>query len=294
MTYEKKGRYIVEFPDIPSPRQHFIEIDVEERRNNYREVELGFDEERAAREAKRCLSCRRCLGCALCWAECKPEAIVFEMEDEILEMEATEVVISPGVEHAIDRADRRFGLGSHPNVITDLQMERMLSEHGPSAGLVICPYDGEIPARIAFVQGYDSAAPDLHRSTLCFALNEAALVKKRVADAEIRIFAAEADATAKALGLADADMGGIRISETGVQAVEIRENKPTLVLGANGTREEVECDLAVILTQPVLSKDLKDITKSLGLNLGYASFLAGSTPGTVTSGRESPLIASLD
>jgi hypothetical protein len=73
--YEKKGRYIVEFQDIPFERQHQIEIEVDERRGNYNEVELGFDEQRALQEAKRCLSCRRCLGCALCWAECKPERL---------------------------------------------------------------------------------------------------------------------------------------------------------------------------------------------------------------------------
>ena len=85
MLYEKKGRYIVEFPDILTKRQHHIEIEVDERRMNNKEVELGFDEERALKEAKRCLSCRRCLGCALCWAECKPEAIMFDMQDEILD-----------------------------------------------------------------------------------------------------------------------------------------------------------------------------------------------------------------
>ena len=88
MIYEKKGRYIVEFQDIPRSRQHHIEIPVDARRLNYDEVELGFDEERALKEAKRCLSCRRCLGCALCWAECKPEAINFEMEDELIDLEA--------------------------------------------------------------------------------------------------------------------------------------------------------------------------------------------------------------
>ena len=97
MQYENKGRFIVKFGDIPSPRQHLVEIGVEERRNNYLEVELGFDEQRALREAKRCLSCRRCLGCALCWAECKPEAIRFDMQDEIIELAADSVIISPGV-----------------------------------------------------------------------------------------------------------------------------------------------------------------------------------------------------
>src|SRR5512147_3045519 len=137
--YEKKGRYIVEFQDIPKARQHYIEIDVEERRNNYKEVELGFNEERALKEAKRCLSCRRCLGCALCWAECKPEAIVFEMEDELIDVEADEVILSSGVERAIELVYRKFGLGTNLNVITDLQFERMMSYSGPSNGIIIRP-----------------------------------------------------------------------------------------------------------------------------------------------------------
>ena len=145
MQYENKGRYVVRFQDIPSPRQQIIEIEVDERRNNYKEVELGFDLERAMKEAKRCLSCRRCLGCALCWAECKPEAIQFDMQDEIIELDAEEMIISPGVERALDRIDRRFGLAKDTNVITDLQLERMLNDYGPSAGLVIRPYDGEVP-----------------------------------------------------------------------------------------------------------------------------------------------------
>ena len=109
--YENKGRYIVEFQDIPTERQHQIEIEVEDRRGTYSEVELGFDEERAVKEAKRCLSCRRCLGCALCWAECKPEAIVFEMEDEYYDLEADAVIISAGVERPRERIDSSFGLG---------------------------------------------------------------------------------------------------------------------------------------------------------------------------------------
>ena len=104
--YEKKGRYIVEFPDIPATRQHQTEISVEDRRGNNKEVELGFDEEKARREARRCLSCRRCLGCALCWAECKPEAIIFELEDEEFQLDADSVIVrvvddGPGIPEAI-------------------------------------------------------------------------------------------------------------------------------------------------------------------------------------------------
>jgi heterodisulfide reductase subunit A-like polyferredoxin len=275
VDYEKKGRYIVEFQDIPAEREHQIEIEVDERRENYNEVELGFDEERALREAKRCLSCRRCLGCALCWAECKPEAIIFEMEDEYYDVEADAVIISAGVERPHDRIDARFGLGQHLNVITDLQLARMLSENGPSKGLVIRPYDGEIPTSIAFVQSYESASPPMHTSALCLAINEAILVRGKLAEAEIEVFAnnledfrQEQDSTLKGLEK-------IEISDATVSNVEAVENQNLEVtISSNGSETSKVFEMIVLLTQPQLSNQVKQMSKELDLSLNYASFLA--------------------
>jgi heterodisulfide reductase subunit A-like polyferredoxin len=274
--YEKKGRYIVEFPDIPAARQHQTEISVEERRGNNKEVELGFDEERARREARRCLSCRRCLGCALCWAECKPEAIIFELEDEELEVDAVSVIVSPGVERAHDRVDRRFGLGQHLNVITDVHLEQMLRETGPSRGLVIRPYDGEIPTRIAFVQGYEAAAPAMHNAALCFGINEAILVRRKLPAAEIEVFAVglsgfrgEHEGDLKTLDRID-------LREASVTAVKPDASQSlTLTILRDGAEESRTFDLVVLLTQPQLSKELRQLTRALGVSVSAASFLPG-------------------
>ncbi len=287
MQYENKGRYIVRFKDIPSPRQHYIEIDVEERRNNYNEVELGFDEQRALSEAKRCLSCRRCLGCALCWAECKPEAIQFEMEDEIIEIEADSVIISPGVERAIDRIDKKFGLAKDTNIITDLQLERMLSEGGPSAGLVIRPYDGEIPAGIAFVQAFEKAAPNLQKAALTFALNEAALVRQKLPGAKIRFFAAgleEIEGAGKAIKTC-----GIETAIGPVQSVEPHDRSVKVICG-DGEQDTEVFDLVVLITQPQISKDARDLTKKLGLGMTYGNFLAGES-GLIKTDKEAIRLA---
>ncbi|HYA40436.1 MAG TPA: hypothetical protein VEF34_03985 [Syntrophobacteraceae bacterium] len=282
MQYENKGRFIVRFGDIPSPRQQFIEIGVDERRNNYNEVELGFDEERALKEASRCLSCRRCLGCALCWAECKPEAIQFELQDETIELEADSVIVSPGVERALDRIDRRFGLAKDTNVVTDLQLERMLSEAGPSAGLVIRPYDGEIPASVAFVQAYDKAPPAMHRAALTFAVNEASLLRQKLPKAEVMMFAAGLDDFAeakKALGTA-----GIQVQNAPVQSVAPNGGSSVKVAPAEGQAKDF--DLVVLITQPQMSKDARDLAKSLGLSLSYADFLSGEGDGLVKTDKE--------
>ncbi len=289
MQYENKGRYVVRFKDIPSPRQQIIEIEVDERRNNYKEVELGFDLERAMKEAKRCLSCRRCLGCALCWAECKPEAIQFDMQDEIIELDAEEVIISPGVERALDRMDKRFGLAKDTNVITDLQLERMLNEYGPSAGLVIRPYDGEVPGSIAFVQAYDEASESMHRTAMTFAVNEASLLRRRLPKAQIVLFAADLESfpeAGKALQTAE-----VEVRNTPVQSVSSDSGTATVKTGSDGKAEENKFDLVVLITQPRISNDARDLTKSLGLGIAYADFLTAGGQGLIKTEKESVQLA---
>jgi heterodisulfide reductase subunit A-like polyferredoxin len=282
--YEKKGRYIVEFPDIPSARQHQTEISVEERRGSNKEVELGFAEERARREARRCLSCRRCLGCALCWAECKPEAIVFDMEDEEFELDADSIIVSPGVERAYDRVDPRFGLGQHLNVITDVHLEQMLRESGPSKGLVIRPYDGEVPARIAFVQSYDAAAPAMHSTALCLGINEAILVRRKVPTAEIDVLARDLADFRKEHESALKGLERINLHEASVTAVATEENESLrLTITRDGAEESRSFDLVVLLTQPQLSREVRQLARELGVSVSAASFLSAGEGSVLVS-----------
>jgi heterodisulfide reductase subunit A-like polyferredoxin len=274
--YEKKSRYIVEFPDIPAARQHQTEISVEERRGNNKEVELGFDEERARLEAKRCLSCRRCLGCALCWAECKPEAIIFELEDEEFEVEAESVIVSAGIERAHDRVDRRFGLGRYLNVVSDVHLEQMLRDSGPSRGIVIRPYDGEIPSRIAFIQSYEAAAPIMHNAAIRFGINEAILIRRKLPTAEIDVFAAGLSAFRAEHEAALKTLDRLHLHEASVSAVAPEADQSLrLTILRNDTEESRTFDLVVLLTQPQLSRELRQLTRALGVTVGAASFLPG-------------------
>lgn len=127
MIYEKEKRYIIPFADVPAERAEMPEISVDERRENFTEVETGFPEEMAIKEAK------RCLGCALCWAECEPEAIDFDIPDEELELEFDDVVITRGQDNAFHPFDSQLGYGSFADVISDLQFERSSPQTDPPA-----------------------------------------------------------------------------------------------------------------------------------------------------------------
>ncbi|MDZ4231018.1 MAG: hypothetical protein U1B77_04290, partial [Dehalococcoidales bacterium] len=148
---ERSGRYLIEFKDVPTERQKLPELPVEERVTNFDEVELDFSQEQAMAEAVRCLSCRRCIGCALCLAACHNKGIDFSQVDNDIEIEADSIIIAPGVERTPAYIDEKYGYGKFTNVVTFAQFERILSDNGVYDGLVLRPYDGEIPTRIAFV-----------------------------------------------------------------------------------------------------------------------------------------------
>ncbi len=149
---EKDKRYVIEFSDIPSDRQKMPELEVSERVDNFREVELGYSEEQAVAEAKRCLGCRRCLGCALCWAECKPEAIQFDLPHEVLELEADEVLLAPPAYAAAAEPDERWSWGKHPDILTAPEFARLLSGDGPYGEFVLRPSCGDVPRSVAILQ----------------------------------------------------------------------------------------------------------------------------------------------
>jgi len=265
MIYEKEKRYIIPFGDVPSPRAEMPEISVDERRENYTEVETGFPEEMAVQEAKRCLACRRCLGCALCWAECKPEAIDFDIPDEELELEFDEVIVTRGQVNAFEPFNSELGYGSYPDVITDLQFERMLSPNGPTNGMVLSPLNGEIPGRIAVVQGDTQEDEDHLLSSLVLGVNESIVALDKTEALEVFLISPLCRSFQEKF-LAEAEkVPGLRlIAGVPSSAEKGREGEPlTLSYLENGEQKQDTFDLIVVLTKPKISPELVSLSRQL-------------------------------
>jgi heterodisulfide reductase subunit A len=189
----KKSKFITDFKDIPTPRQKMPELPLEERQQNFKEVELGFTEEMAVREAKRCLSCRRCIGCGLCLAECDQKAIEYEQSPESIKLKVDSIILAPGFEEFDPNRKEELGYSRGFDVVTSIEFERILSPTGPYGGVIMRPFDGEVPKRIAFIQCVGSREEMLGAnfcSNLCCmqSLKEALAACERIPELEVKIF----------------------------------------------------------------------------------------------------------
>jgi len=121
------------------------------KRRGFDEVELGFDEKTAVEEAKRCLNCAVCSECRECEKVCEAEAIDHEMQDEISEEDVGAIVVATGASPLDHTQFSIYGGGVYPDVVSSLQVERMMNAAGPTGGEVLRPSDGAHPKEVVFI-----------------------------------------------------------------------------------------------------------------------------------------------
>jgi heterodisulfide reductase subunit A len=131
--------------------------------------------------------------CGLCAKVCQAGAIDYDQAEETLQLDVGSVVLTPGFE-AFDATRRgEFGFGFAPNVLGNVQFERMLSASGPTAGHLRRPSDGRPPKRLAFLQcvgSRDAGCKNDYCSSVCCmaATKEAILAKEHEPGVEVTVF----------------------------------------------------------------------------------------------------------
>jgi len=92
------------------------------------------------------------LVCAHCTDACEVNAIDFDMLPEEIERDVGAIVVAVGFQEFDARQLGNYGYGRFPNVVTSLELERMLNASGVTQGHVVRPSDLGTPRRIVFVQ----------------------------------------------------------------------------------------------------------------------------------------------
>jgi heterodisulfide reductase subunit A-like polyferredoxin len=292
----KKDKFITDFEDIPTPRQKMPHLTIEERKLNFKEVELGFTEEIALRETSRCLSCRRCIGCGLCLAECDQQAIVYDQKEEYTTVEVDSIVIATGTETFDARKKPELGYAYYPNVITNIEFERILNANGPFGGIIMRPSDGEVPQRVAFIQCVGSREEGLgvnYCSNICCitALKQSMTAMNKIEDLEVNIFYTDFRPFSKDSEhyyLKAKDEYGIKFVQAKVdQVIENSENGSlTIKYSNNGKEETADFDLVILSTGITPSTDIKRLSRQVGARLNKYGFFPNSAEVPVASSGE--------
>ena len=92
------------------------------------------------------------LVCGHCAQVCDVEAIDFDMPPEETTRDVGAVLIAVGFQEFDARKLGNYGYGRFPNVVTSLELERMLNASGVTRGHVVRPSDMQTPKRVVFVQ----------------------------------------------------------------------------------------------------------------------------------------------
>ena len=141
---------------------------------------------------KAVLDLANCILCGKCEKACPADAIDLLQEPETVEVRTRAVVLTTGYRPTPTDAKREYAAGRTGNVISGLDMERLLAPNGPY-GRVLRPSDGKIPERIAYVQCAGSrdetlGVPYCSRVCCMYAIKQAMLLSGALPLADITIY----------------------------------------------------------------------------------------------------------
>lgn len=114
------------------------------------EDEQTMTEEEALHSASRCLDCGVCSECHACVDVCPADCIDFSMQGKEIEAEFGSVVLATGFNLFPADAKPQYGYGRFKNVVTGMQMDRLLAPTRPY-NAVLRPGDGKVPDNIAYI-----------------------------------------------------------------------------------------------------------------------------------------------
>jgi quinone-modifying oxidoreductase subunit QmoA len=100
------------------------------------------------------IDAKACLGptCSNCVDACPTKAIDLTQQPRTFQLEVQAVIWATGWQPYQATRLTDLGFGAHPDVITNMMMERLASPSGPTGGRIARPSNGLAPASIAFVQ----------------------------------------------------------------------------------------------------------------------------------------------
>jgi quinone-modifying oxidoreductase subunit QmoA len=127
-----------------------------------------------------------------CAEACEYDAVDLDMQPRTITAKVRSLVWATGWKPYDATKIDNLGFGQYPNVVTNVIMERLASENGPTQGQVSRPSDGKEIKKIGFVQcagSRDENHLPYCSAVCCLAsMKQATYIRERYPDAEIHMF----------------------------------------------------------------------------------------------------------
>jgi heterodisulfide reductase subunit A len=223
--------------------------------------------------------------CKICAEFCGVNAIDHTQKDESIEVKVGSVILAPGADVYDPGLHDTYNYIRHPNVVTSMEFERILSASGPFGGHMVRPSDHQEPKKIAWLQCIGSRDVHLGAKGYCsgvcctYAVKEAMLAKEHSSNGldaavfyiDMRTFGKDFERYYNRAK----EESGIRFVKSRVTNVEPNQETGMQVIryvDEAGRRVEEEFDMVVLSVGLSASAETAKQAEKWGIELNHYNF----------------------
>jgi heterodisulfide reductase subunit A len=230
--------------------------------------------------------------CKACQIVCPTNAIDFEQEDEILELDVGNIILATGYDLFDARRISQYGYGRLANVFTSMEFERLVNAAGPTGGKIVLRDGVTEPKSVAIIHCVGSRDKNYHEycSRICcmYSLKFAHLVHERIPEADVYNFYIDIRASGKRY-----EEFYHRVLEEGMHTIRGRVAEVTdaarkpgeegkLIIQAEdtliGKQRRVPVDMVILSVGVEARHDSNEVAQMLGLGCDFNGFFTERHP----------------
>ncbi|MGQ4873562.1 MAG: hydrogenase iron-sulfur subunit [Promethearchaeia archaeon] len=226
-----------------------------------------------------------CIGCKACALACDRDAIDFDQEPKIIKFKVGSIIVATGFNTFDPSILGEFKYEKYADVITTMQMERLLNNDGPTKGKVVRPSTGATPKSISFILCVGSRNKKIHHdycSQVCcnVSIKQAVLIKKEHPEIKINIYYNDIRAVGKnceEFYNRARETFGIRFIKSNVSGIVKDDDSDKLLVRGEDVIEnklfENKTDMVVLAVGMVPPKDTDKLAQILNISQDPYGFL---------------------
>ncbi len=235
--------------------------------------------------------------CQLCEKVCPTGAIRYEEEATQSELNVGAVILTLGNQTYDPGKWDTYGYKKSKNIVTSMELERILSASGPYRGHLVRPLDNKPPKKIAWLQCIGSRDEHIGAHGYCSGIcctnsvKGAILCKDHIKDIDAAIFYIDIRTYGKDLEryyIHARDDLGVRFIKSKITIIEpVNENGNHLLryIDESGIRVKEEFDMVVLSVGLAIPDQTKSLAHTLGVDIDQYGFAETNSFTPVTTSK---------